>query len=155
MSHKQLINMIYNPSSLCMIRSDDSNLTTSQQTVASSQGSQESLQVISDIVQAKKNPKAVIRSLKKLKHLIHDDIPLSFRPELFKEMNQVVKVLQQHYPDSRDVFSAAFHAITSLKEQIDNAPQTSGSLSELEWVKLEKAVYLLCNWEDEIDAARS
>lgn len=155
MSHKQLLNLIYNPSSLCMVQSEGPALSTNQQTINTSPGSQESLQVISEIVQAKKNPKAVVRSLKKLKHLIHDEIPLSFRPELFKEMNQVVKVLQEHYPDSRDVFSAAFHAITSLKEQIDTVPQTASSLSELEWVELEKAVYLLCNWEDEIDAARS
>lgn len=153
MSNKNLINLIYNPSSLCMTETKGYSYEQ-KPNEDSPNPPAESLQMISEIMDVQKNPKAVVRALKKLKNFIHDDVPLSFRPELFKEMNHVIKTLQRHYMDSQTVFSASFHAITALKEQIDKNPQPESSLAELEWVELEKAVYLLCNWEDELDSIK-
>lgn len=154
MAKSDIIKILYNPSSLCSVKSGD-GWTNPSYLANSYPESEESLQMISTILREPGAREKIMVNLARLNKLMRKEIPLSFRPELFKEVNELTKTLAGRYPQDKQVFQACFEALTTLKEQIDRYPQNMGALSEMEWVELEKVVYLLCDWEDGLEVAQS
>lgn len=149
--NKKLVEWIYNPTALCVVKTENGFSSNIFESLPANFHPQEPLQVINSILKSQTQTKIVLKALKRLATLMKKDTPLSFRPELFKQMNALLKILNKRFANHKAIFKASFAAITALKEQIDHKAQSSITLSELEWVELEKAVYLLCDWEDEIE----
>ncbi len=82
------------------------------------------------------------------------EAPLEFRPQLFERLNQLVSVLMSRYFTSQPIFNLAFKLMTVFKTHIDTAPQTTEELEDKEFHELEKSVFMLTDWEDQIKALR-
>lgn len=146
---KRSLNLIYNPTALCAVKSDGPSFTSSQiKTVA--KRTQEPIRVMETILANPFKSKILLTALKRLEALMQKEIPLATRPELFKQMNHMVTKLYKRFPQDQQIFMSIFNSVTALKLQIDHQPQTTASLVELEWIELEKAVYHLCDWEEEL-----
>jgi hypothetical protein len=88
--------------------------------------------------------------LVQMKNLLHFDIPLASRPLILEECNKILGALFLQYPSDLKVYNEAHAVMTLLNKQIDKKHQTSEDLSDQEWEELQKTVYLLCDWHDQI-----
>ena len=140
--------MIYNPSALGAVNFPEESLTPPLEAY-----NNQSVELFADLkrrVLHEQNEAHLLRKISQLELFFQDPVDLNSRPSLFKEMNDLITVMQKRHGKNLQVFHAIFRAVTALKNQVDSRPQT-GYLSQLEWVELEKAVYHLCDWEDQLD----
>jgi len=108
------------------------------------------LDVLARIYQEINQPGQVMKYVAQLKNLFHIDIPLSFRPSLFRQLNSLLGTLMTVYVNDDKMYQSCFELMTIFKYQIDRFQQSDHELSELEWNELEKSIYLMCDWEDMI-----
>lgn len=103
---------------------------------------------IDDINADWKNATTVVDHLGHLKNIFMMEVPKSFRPSLFRMLNNLVSALMQGYGENQKIFRASFNMMTQLKELVDKNPQYDEMAAENEWQEFERCVYLLSDWED-------
>lgn len=108
------------------------------------------VELLQEVYTAMSKKDSVSSVLKRLKNMFMLDIPLHSRPVIFARMNDLVKALMQEYPKAEDVYQSCFDTMTAFKTQLDNKEQQEQKAVEQEWEELEKIVYSLCDWEDQI-----
>lgn len=108
------------------------------------------VELLQEVYTAMSKKDSVYSVLTRLKNMFMLDIPLHSRPVIFARMNDLVKALMQEYPKASDVYQSCFDTMTAFKTQLDNKEQPDQKSVEQEWEELEKIVYTLCDWEDQI-----
>ena len=108
------------------------------------------MNLCNEIVDSLLEQRNVFPLLVQIKHLLHFDIPLSARPSILKELNKILGALFYQYPSDQSLFNQAQETMTLLNAQIDKKSQTDSQMEELEWDELQKTIYLLSDWEDQI-----
>lgn len=88
--------------------------------------------------------------MNKINDVVTLAVPTDFRPQLFERLNQLVTLLMGRYFYSRKVYDLVFRLMTVFKNHIDNEPQIDEALEAREFSELEKVVYMLGDWEDQI-----
>lgn len=109
------------------------------------------LEGISDIYSALKDPYQIRQRLRYMNQLIQLHVPLDIRPNLFRQLNSVTGTLMTAYLTDNEIYDLCFKIMTTFKAHIDNQEQRDARLNEMEWEELEKSVYLLCDWEDQVN----
>lgn len=99
---------------------------------------------------ALENESGIELIMDKINNVVMLAVPTDFRPQVFERLNQLVTLLMGHYLHSRKIYDLAFKLMTAFKNHIDNEPQIDEALAGREFVELEKAVYLLSDWEDQV-----
>lgn len=108
------------------------------------------LEGISDVYAALKDPYQMRQRLRYMNQLIRLHVPLEIRTNLFRQLNSLTGTLMTTYVEDREIFNLCFNMITTFKNHIDAKEQDDQRLNEMEWEELEKSVYLLCDWEDQV-----
>lgn len=110
------------------------------------------MDILACVNDEKDNPQSVMSGVTTLKNLFLIDVPQTFRPSLFRQLNSLVSSLMISYSTHREVYDRVFAMMTAFKNQIDQASQQNEDLAEIEWEEMQKVVYLLTDWEDAVNS---
>jgi hypothetical protein len=94
----------------------------------------------------------VLSRLERMQRILTRKIEWHLRASVFGQLNQVLKAIKPLYHNDTQIYASLFGVATALKDQIDSYPHDDAELSLREWEALEESVYLLCDWEDTIEA---
>ncbi|MBF0107071.1 MAG: hypothetical protein HQM16_17310 [Deltaproteobacteria bacterium] len=106
------------------------------------------LDIISHVRDNPAHRHLVMKDFSILKNLFTLDVPLSVRPDLFKELNQLISNYMITHRRDRRMFQVCYDMMTAFKNQIDLKPQTDEAQGELEWQELTCLAYMLSDWDD-------
>lgn len=100
-----------------------------------------------DLISERQN---IQKHLEKLSKLSYFDVTLKKRPQIYKQLNFLLGALIIYHATDGFALNIMQGVITRIKNQIDDQPQNHEHLADSEWQELEKSVYLLTDWEDQI-----
>lgn len=155
MKKKIKINLNENQSNLAFITQSSLSVNTN---LASNTISPESDNVISDrilqliqkIFDTFENQTQVAENLAAINKYLALELPLDDRPHIFKHLNYLLGAFFANRVLDKNLYHLCFEMMSALKIQIDKQEQDNAVLSEIEWEELEKSVYLLSDWKDQI-----
>jgi len=150
--NKKLTDILYNPSDLCTVYSQSfaTAENTNQREMDHNDLTSRIFEKLTAVVHGIQNRSHIIKELTQLSKYMHFEIPKIARPTVFEKLNEALSALKITYHADKDVYLLCFEITTLFKTQIDKDSQGTQEFSEKEWVELEKCVYLLCDWEDEV-----
>ncbi|MCP5463901.1 MAG: hypothetical protein H7A33_02640 [Deltaproteobacteria bacterium] len=112
------------------------------------------LNLLEDAIEKMSQYKDVSVQLNQVKTLLHFDLPVEARIEILEKMNIVLGAACLQQIANRSSFNLCHSIMTLINFQIDKENQYDLDDEEKEWEELEKSIYLLCYWEDELDNER-
>ena len=92
----------------------------------------------------------LITHLEKLEKSAQLTIPLSIRPAFFHTANNLVSHLYLTYTQDKSLYQTCFKFLSQINLQIDHEEQNNEKSNENEWEELQRAVFLLTEWEKAI-----
>lgn len=149
--NKKLIDIIYNPGDVCTLTPGDWDVGREAPGTGSANDAVSLVfELMAGVVGSLKDRPQLVDRLATLTKHLHLEIPLEVRPDVFLRLNELLRGIKFSCGKDRALYLLCFEMATIFKMQIDRAHQKTLALSDREWVELEKCVYLLCDWEDEV-----
>lgn len=138
---------------------NDSNLNTSYSTLErpASKGVDYSdyvsrlMTVIENATEARHHKDLLMHYLTEFETLIRFDVPLNVRPDLFRKLNNLLSHMSLTHTDDNTLCMVFLNLITILRNQINSKEQSKSETNEQEWEELQRSVFLITNWEDNIE----
>jgi hypothetical protein len=146
---KQLIKILYNPSSISSAKSEQ--MSFDEGFLNSKIGAEDPLLLIAELSHTTIAERICYDKLVNLKRALSlPQVPKN-RPTLLINFNVLLKYLATHYTGNMNVFQCAVQIIMLLKEHVETRPQAQSQSLRSEWVELEKSIYTLSSWENQLD----
>ena len=138
---------------------NDSSLNTSYETLTPANGKTleysdyvgRLMVVIENATEARNHKDLLMHHLRNFETLIRFDVPLNVRPKLFNKLNNLLSHMSLTHTDDNNLCLVFLNLITILRNQIDTKEQVHLEFNEKEWEELQRSVFLITNWEDNIE----
>lgn len=76
---------------------------------------------------------------------------LDMRPRIISEFASFLSASMQRFNQSKKIFHAALEVLIALKKDLDARDQSHAALVKAEWVEMEKAIYQVTMWENQLE----
>ena len=148
---QNLIKLLYNPSSLSSISPSEKKETSHEDLKTFVQkGSGEKIFDLMTGATTQSNPKNAYLQLVSMKKILLDSMGFGVRYFFLKRLNPFLETLSNLYQGHMEIFQASIQIVNLIKNQIEHCPQQLHQDSKVEWIELEKSVYTLSRWEDQL-----
>jgi hypothetical protein len=108
------------------------------------------LELVNEAFENFSHVSALTAVLKKMKQVLIQPLSLEARPEVFEKLNLLVGAFFANDVNDAELYHLTFDIVSLVKAQIDSESQADDDLAEQEWEELEKSVYLLSDWQDQV-----
>lgn len=146
---KQLIQILYNPSSISSARSEQ--MSFNEEFLNSKIGADDPFVLMAELAGAALAERPCYDKLVNLKRALTLPQDPITRQKLLENFNTLLKHLAARHTGSMDIFQCTVQIIMQLKDHVEARPQPQGQALRAEWVELEKAIYTLSTWEGQLD----
>ena len=152
---KKLMQILYNPGSINSVGAE-SSLTEepgSNLIHLTLKGADDGSlsELVESLVLGETATKQTYHQLSQIKKILVSPLSFQTRLNFLESFNVALPHLANRFSAQMEIFQACVQTITLLRDVIEEKPQPNGGDSRHEWVEMEKAVFHLSQWENQVD----